>query len=78
LIDLKRLWRLSVFCGLVTKNLAITAGIRDIEGLFVAGLLLRKYRLCEQSNVKLIMLMHYRGNYSNKYWVLVALKFLLS
>jgi HD-like signal output (HDOD) protein len=38
-IDLKRFWHLSVFCGLVTKNLAITAGIRDIERLFVAGLL---------------------------------------
>jgi len=38
-IDLKRFWRHSVFCGLVTKNLAITAGIRDIERLFVAGLL---------------------------------------
>ena len=38
-IDLKRFWRMSVFCGLATKNLAITAGIRDIERLFVAGLL---------------------------------------
>lgn len=38
-IDLKRFWRMSVFCGLATKNLAIRAGIRDIERLFVAGLL---------------------------------------
>jgi HD-like signal output (HDOD) protein len=38
-IDLKRFWHLSVFCGLVTKNLAITAGIRDIERLSFAGLL---------------------------------------
>lgn len=38
-IDLKRFWRMSVFCGLVTKNLAIKAGIKDIERLFVAGLL---------------------------------------
>jgi HD-like signal output (HDOD) protein len=38
-IDLKRFWRMSVFCGLATKNLAISAGIRDIERLFVAGLL---------------------------------------
>lgn len=38
-IDLKRFWRMSVFCGLVSKNLAIKAGIRDIERLFVAGLL---------------------------------------
>ena len=38
-IDLKRFWRMSVFCGLVTKNLAIKAGVRDIERLFVAGLL---------------------------------------
>lgn len=38
-IDLKRFWRMSVFCGLATKNLAIHAGIRDIERLFVAGLL---------------------------------------
>ena len=38
-IELKRFWRMSVFCGLATKNLAITAGIRDIERLFVAGLL---------------------------------------
>lgn len=37
--DLKRFWYISVFCGLATKNLAITAGIRDIERLFVAGLL---------------------------------------
>lgn len=38
-IDLKRYWRMSVFCGLASKNLAIKAGIRDIERLFVAGLL---------------------------------------
>lgn len=38
-IDLKRFWRMSVFCGLASKNLAIKAGIRDIERLFVAGLL---------------------------------------
>ncbi|PCH97768.1 MAG: HDOD domain-containing protein [Gammaproteobacteria bacterium] len=38
-IDLKRFWRMSIFCGLVTKNLAIKAGIKDIERLFVAGLL---------------------------------------
>jgi len=38
-IDVKRFWHMSVFCALATKNLAITAGIRDIERLFVAGLL---------------------------------------
>lgn len=38
-IDLKRFWRMSIYCGLVSKNLAIKAGIRDIERLFVAGLL---------------------------------------
>lgn len=38
-IDLKRFWRTSVFCGLASKNLALKAGIRDIERLFVAGLL---------------------------------------
>lgn len=38
-IDLKRFWRLSIFCGLVTKGLAIKAGVKDIERLFVAGLL---------------------------------------
>ncbi|MCO4799644.1 MAG: HDOD domain-containing protein [Colwelliaceae bacterium] len=38
-IDLKRFWQMSVFCGLATKNLAIKSGIRDIERLFVAGLL---------------------------------------
>ena len=38
-IDLKRFWRMSVYCGLASKNLAITAGIRDIERLFIAGLL---------------------------------------
>jgi len=38
-IDLKRFWRMSVFCGLATKNLAIKVGVRDIERLFVAGLL---------------------------------------
>jgi len=38
-IDLKRFWRMSIFCGLATKNLAIKSGVRDIERLFVAGLL---------------------------------------
>jgi HD-like signal output (HDOD) protein len=38
-IDLKRFWRMSIFCGLASKNLAIKSGIRDIERLFVAGLL---------------------------------------
>ncbi|MCJ8318976.1 MAG: HDOD domain-containing protein [Colwellia sp.] len=38
-IDLKRFWRMSVYCGLATKNLAIKGGIRDIERLFVTGLL---------------------------------------
>jgi HD-like signal output (HDOD) protein len=38
-IDLKRFWRMSVYCGLASKNLAVSAGIRDIERLFVAGLL---------------------------------------
>jgi HD-like signal output (HDOD) protein len=38
-IDLKRFWRMSIFCGLAAKNLAIQAGIRDIERIFVAGLL---------------------------------------
>lgn len=38
-IDLKRFWRMSVYCGLAAKFLAISAGIRDIERLFVAGLL---------------------------------------
>ena len=38
-IDLKRFWQMSIFCGLATKNLAIKAGIRDIERLFVTGLL---------------------------------------
>ncbi|NMP31863.1 HDOD domain-containing protein [Thalassotalea sp. M1531] len=38
-IDLRRFWRMSIYCGLASKNLAITANIRDIERLFVAGLL---------------------------------------
>ena len=38
-IDLKRFWRMSIFCGLAAKNLAIQAGVSDIERLFVAGLL---------------------------------------
>jgi HD-like signal output (HDOD) protein len=38
-IDLKRFWRMSVYCGLASKHLAVSAGIRDIERLFVAGLL---------------------------------------
>ena len=38
-INLKRFWRMSIYCGLVTKNLAIKAGVKDIERLFVAGLL---------------------------------------
>lgn len=38
-INLKRFWRMSIYCGLVTKSLAIKAGIQDIERLFVAGLL---------------------------------------
>jgi HD-like signal output (HDOD) protein len=33
-IDLKRFWRMSIYCGLVTKNLAIKVGIKDIERLF--------------------------------------------
>lgn len=65
-IDLKRFWRMSVFCGLASKNLAITAGIRDIERLFVAGLLQNFGELivakispelakkCEQYNDKLL------------------------
>jgi len=38
-VDLKRFWRMSVFTGLAAKNLAIKAGIPDIERIFVAGLL---------------------------------------
>jgi len=38
-INLKRFWRMSIYCGLVTKSLAIKVGIKDIERLFVAGLL---------------------------------------
>jgi HD-like signal output (HDOD) protein len=38
-IDNKRFWHYSVFCALATKNIAIKAGVRDIERLFVAGLL---------------------------------------
>lgn len=38
-VDLKRFWRMSVFTGLAAKNLAIKAGIADIERIFVAGLL---------------------------------------
>ena len=38
-INLKRFWRMSIYSGLVAKNLAIKAGVKDIERLFVAGLL---------------------------------------
>jgi len=38
-VDLKRFWRMSVYSALAAKNLAIKAGISDIERLFVAGLL---------------------------------------
>jgi HD-like signal output (HDOD) protein len=38
-IDLKRFWRMSVYCGLASKHLAVSAGLRDIERLFVSGLL---------------------------------------
>ena len=38
-VDLKRFWRMSVYSALAAKNLAIKAGIPDIERLFVAGLL---------------------------------------
>lgn len=38
-IDIKRFWQMSVYCALATKNLAVQAGVRDIERLFVAGLL---------------------------------------
>lgn len=38
-IDIKRFWRTSVVCALASKNLSIQAGIKDIERLFVAGLL---------------------------------------
>ena len=30
-IDLKRFWRMSIYCGLVTKNLAIKAGLSLIH-----------------------------------------------
>jgi HD-like signal output (HDOD) protein len=39
-IDLQRFWRASIYCGLAAKNIAIRLGIKDIEYLFVAGLLL--------------------------------------
>ena len=38
-INLQRFWRMSIFTGLAAKNLALKAGIADIERLFVAGLL---------------------------------------
>jgi HD-like signal output (HDOD) protein len=38
-INLKRFWRMSIYCGLVARGLAIKAGVKDIERLFVAGLL---------------------------------------
>lgn len=38
-IDLKRFWRVSIYTGLACKNLAIKANVKDIERLFVAGLL---------------------------------------
>ena len=38
-IDTKRFWQMSVYCALATKNLALKAGVGDIERLFVAGLL---------------------------------------
>ena len=49
-IDLKRFWRMSVYCGLASKNLAISAGIRDIERLFVAGLLQNFWRAISGKN----------------------------
>ena len=36
-IDLKRFWRMSIYCGLASKNLAISAGIRDIERFICCG-----------------------------------------
>lgn len=38
-VNLDRFWRMSIYCALATKNLAVRAGIRDIERMFVAGLL---------------------------------------
>jgi HD-like signal output (HDOD) protein len=38
-IDLKRFWRMSIYCGLATKYIAIKVGVKDIERLFIAGLL---------------------------------------
>lgn len=38
-IDVNRFWRMSIYCALATKNLAVRAGIREIERMFVAGLL---------------------------------------
>jgi len=38
-INLKRFWRMSIYCGLVCKLLAIKVGVKDIERLFIAGLL---------------------------------------
>ncbi|WP_159817607.1 HDOD domain-containing protein [Colwellia sp. 20A7] len=38
-INLQRFWRMSIYCGLAARGLAIKAGVKDIERLFVAGLL---------------------------------------
>jgi HD-like signal output (HDOD) protein len=38
-INLQRFWRSSIYTGLAATNLAIKVGIKDVERLFVAGLL---------------------------------------
>ena len=38
-MDMRRFWRRSVYCGIITRQLAIKCGGCDPEHLFIAGLL---------------------------------------
>jgi HD-like signal output (HDOD) protein len=39
IMNIRKFWKHSVFCGLVSRGLAKAAGVQDSERLFVAGLL---------------------------------------
>jgi len=64
-INIQRFWRSSIFTGLAAKNLAIKAGIKDIERLFVAGLLANfgELLVANISSSIAAKIDHYQGEY---------------
>lgn len=72
-IDLKRFWRISIYCGLASKNIAIKAGIKDIERLFVAGLLQNFGELLVAKITPEVAQRCERYNRDNNPWVLQEL-----